>query len=206
MQNRELFENLACKRLDFDFYQNETSEVAKLLIGKVLVKQTGDSLLTGIISEAEAYISQGDAASHSACGQTKRNEAMFFAGSTVYVYKIYGIHYCINVVTEPEGVGAAVLLRAVIPTYGIEIMSENRGICRYERLCSGPGNLTQAFGIDLSHNTTSFLSDELFISSFGGLVHPEIIATERIGITKSSDLKLRFLLKNVSYFLKNYKI
>ena len=182
-----------------------TQVVAKELIGKMLVKVGhGEQPLAGIIVETEAYLSAGDGASHSAPGLTQRNRAMFARGGILYVYKIYGVHHCVNVVTEAEGVGCAVLLRAIQPVSGIDAMINNRSTKTIESLCKGPGNLARAFGFTRQYDFASLLTDKLFIQK-GLVVPPEDIVTgSRVGIKKSADLQLRFYLKNSSCVSKKH--
>lgn len=190
----DLFEKYRSLRLNRDFYLRNPETVAKEFIGKTIVRVCDNSIIAGIITETEAYLGLGDLASHSAMGLTSRNAAMFMDGGTIYVYKIYGMHFCVNAVTEESGRGSAVLLRALQPIHGIEIMSENRNTNDIKKLCKGPGNLTRALGIDRRFDKKSFLSDDIFISSFNSLSNNEISASKRIGITKSSELELRFSL------------
>ncbi|HPI21002.1 MAG TPA: DNA-3-methyladenine glycosylase [Candidatus Kapabacteria bacterium] len=177
-----------------DFFLQKTEVVARLLLGKVLVKKEGNSFLAAMISETEAYLSENDYASHSAVGQTKRNSAMFLEGGILYVYKIYGVHHCINFVTEENGIGAAVLIRSAIPILGINEMKINRKTEKLENLCKGPGNLAKAYGFTLQDNFSSLQYEELFLQDFISFNDENIKITKRIGITKSSDLELRFLV------------
>lgn len=181
-------------KLDLSFFQANTETVARELIGKTLVRSIDDKLLSGIIVETEAYLSSGDLASHSAVGQTNRNSAMFMDAGTVYIYKIYGLHHCVNVVTEPRGIGAAVLIRAMQVIDGLELMQNNRGISDIKKLCNGPGNLCKALNIDSNLNKSSFLSDKVFISAYNSIFNPPIKVGKRVGISKSKDLELRFQL------------
>jgi DNA-3-methyladenine glycosylase len=190
-----------------EFYKQPTEHIARDLLGKVLVwrptpahisEGIDDLTLAGRIVETEAYLHIGDAASHSARGCTPRNEAMFAAGGILYVYKIYGIRHCINVVTEEEGKGCAVLIRALEPLLGIPFMQQQRGVEDVRRLCNGPGNLAQAFGFTLAQNRLSLGTSNLCICSLPDakrLIDEIIATTTRIGITKDVHLPLRFFLK-----------
>jgi len=193
------FSTLLNKKLDVQFYLQNTKTVAKELIGKILVHRLNDIVLSGIIVETEAYLSKNDLASHSAPGKTERNSVMFQSGGKLYVYKIYGIHHCINVVTEREGIGAAVLIRSIQPITGIEQMMKFRNTKIIENLCKGPGNVAKAFGFNLKHNGMSLLSNDLFIFSNNSIDLTDIAQTIRIGISKSKSLKLRFFLKNSNF-------
>ncbi len=195
--------NLLKNKLEKQFYLQKTQKVAKELIGSILIHKVDNKYLAGIIVETEAYLAENDLASHSAPGQTKRNSSMFENGGILYVYKIYGIHHCINVVTEAKGIGAAVLIRSIQPIYGIEQMIKFRKTSQIENLCKGPGNVAKAFGFNLEHNGLSLNSKNLFISKTNS-IHPEnIIQTTRLGISKSKNLELRFLLKNSPFVSGN---
>jgi DNA-3-methyladenine glycosylase len=184
-------------KLAIEFYLQKPEIVARNLIGKLLVKVVGEHIYTGMISETEVYLAEGDLASHSAGGQTKRNSAMFDTGGILYVYQIYGMHYCANAVTEQSGQGSAVLLRAVQPIIGIEQMHINRNTNKTSLLSDGPAKLCQAFQIGIADNRKSLLSDEIFIAKYHDFTDEMIETTQRIGITKSADLKLRFVLKKI---------
>lgn len=191
--------------LNHEFYLQSADIVAKEIIGCYFVRQLPNGeKLAGRIVETEAYLSEGDKASHSAPGPTPRNKAMFGQGGTLYVYMIYGIHHCINVVTEPEGIGSAVLIRALEPVEGLEIMMNNRKKYNIDSLCCGPGNVSCAMGLDLNDNARSLCHFDLFISKNGDIDPNEIVTTTRIGITKSAEFPLRFYLKN-SLFVSGRK-
>lgn len=183
-------------KLGQDFYQRDTELVARELIGKLLVRIAQDQIYAGMITETEAYLAEGDLASHSAVGMTPRNSAMFETGGTLYVYKIYGVHFCANVVTEPSGIGSAVLLRAVEPIIGIDEMCKNRNKNDLRILCNGPGKLCSAFKISKEDNFKSLMGSEIYIADYIGIPSEMIENTSRIGITKSADLRLRFLINN----------
>jgi len=140
------------------FYDRPTLEVARDLLGKVLVHRTVDGLTSGAIVEAEAYIGETDPACHAAPGPTRRNEPLYGDPGHAYVYFNYGVHHLVNAVTERRGYPAAVLIRALEPIDGIEVMRMRRGRGRggaqipEHDLCKGPGNLTRAMGIALGEN------------------------------------------------------
>jgi DNA-3-methyladenine glycosylase len=192
------------KKLDADFYFQRTETVAKKLLGKILVKKSGKNIIAGLIVEVEAYLPDDDFSSHSAIGLTQRNKVMFDEGGKLYVYKIYGVHHCINVVTEKKGIGAAVLIRAVEPICGVDIMMKNRNCDSLSKLCKGPGNLAKAFGFDMKHNGLSLNSEGLYIADFKKIDEKSIRASKRIGISKSADLNLRFFI-NESKFISGSK-
>lgn len=166
------------KVLEKDFYQQQdVFTVAQKLLGKGLFTK---GPIGGIIVETEAYAGIHDRACHVyGDRRTKRVEAMYGPGGHAYVYKCYGIHHLINAVTGAEGVAEAVLIRALIPTHGIETMISRRG--RKENLTSGPGTLCQALGITLDHYSLSLDSSELWICDLG-LTPKKIEATPRIGV------------------------
>lgn len=179
------------------FYLRKTEKVAKDLLGKIIVKNIEDNIiLAGKIVETEAYLSQNDSASHSANGITKRNEAMFDEGGIIYVYKIYGIHHCINVVTEQDSIGSAVLIRAVEPLMGIEKMKKLRGTENIYNLCNGPAKLAQAFDFNIKDNSSSLFNSKLFIQQYENIGKSLIITSRRVGINKSFELHLRFFIND----------
>lgn len=189
--------NISLKEIgDFvsdDFFLMGTAEVAQKLLGKILVVfDKAGNMLGGRINETEAYLSKNDAASHSFCGKTKRNAAMFETGGTVYVYRSYGIHFCLNIVTEQMGIGAAVLLRSIIPMFGLDLMKNYRMKGDAKNLSNGPGKLTQALNINLSDNFKKINHSNIFVLDDGS--KPDFTTTKRIGITKSADLPLRFVI------------
>jgi DNA-3-methyladenine glycosylase len=178
--------------LSREFYLQPTLDVARDLLGKVLIHRTPRGILAGRIVEAEAYTSN-DPACHACKGMTKRNAVMFGEPGHAYVYFTYGMYYCFNAVTAPEGVGEGALVRAVEPLEGVEIMEENRGTEVLTNLCSGPGKLCMAFGLDGRHNGLDLTNSELVIVDDGWLPG-EIVAAKRIGIRQGVDLPWRFYL------------
>ena len=170
------------------FYDHPVVEVAQDLIGCVL-SHDGSS---GVIVETEAY-HQSEPASHSFVGLTKRTRIVFGPPGYAYLYRSYGIHACLNAVCEPEGVGAAVLIRALEPLEGIDLMRERRGLERVESLCSGPGKLTQALGIGLELNGSDLILGPILIARRPPAWRAvEVVASRRIGITKAVELPWRF--------------
>lgn len=158
------------------------------------------------IVETEAYLYRDDLACHASRGATPRNQPMFESGGTCYVYLIYGINLCMNVVTEAAGIGSAVLLRAVAPLLGESLMRKNRRLpAKYKPslLTGGPGKLTQALGIDLSHNGLTFHQKNFKIVDLKrDLREEEIGVSPRIGITKSAELPLRFFIRESPWLSK----
>ena len=167
-----------------DFYERPTLEVAKDLIGKVLVHETRAGMASGTIVEAEAYIGESDPACHAAPGPTARNAPLYGPPGIAYVYLNYGIHYLVNAVTESEGWPAAVLIRALEPVDGVPLMRRRRGKpadVNVNDLCRGPGNLTKALGIDLRQNLRDLTNSSLRIEDRGAAPRP-IAWSRRIGI------------------------
>ena len=172
------------------FYDRPTLEVTVDLIGKVLVHRTRAGLAAGMIVEAEAYIGEDDPACHAAPGPTKRNEPLYGPPGVAYVYLNYGMHYLVNAVTEAKGAPAAVLIRALEPLDGIELMTKRRRIGRRliqeAELCRGPGNLTKALGITLKENRLDLTSSRLWIEDRGLSAGPARWGT-LIGITRGAE-------------------
>ena len=174
--------------LSADFYDRPVLEVAPDLLGCVV--RHGET--SGVIVETEAY-HLSEPACHAFVGLTARTATLFGPPGRAYVYRSYGIHALLNAVCEPEGVGAAVLIRALEPLDGLEVMRARRGLQRAEDLCSGPGKLSQALGIELSENDTSLLDGLVTIEERPAAWRDvRWVAGERIGITKAVDLEWRF--------------
>lgn len=169
-----------------DFYARSVHAVARDLVGCV-VRHGGTA---GRIVETESYHEE-EPACHAFVGLTARTRVLFGPPGDAYVYRSYGIHALLNAVAEEEGTGAAVLIRALEPLDGIEMMRARRGVQRVEDLCSGPGKLTQALGIGLELNGSSLLAGPIHILPRQGH-QPNIASGVRIGITKAADLPWRF--------------
>jgi DNA-3-methyladenine glycosylase len=181
-------------RLPRAFYARPTLEVAADLLGKVLVHRTRAGVTSGIIVEVEAYVGESDPACHAAPGPTKRNTLMYGPPGHAYVYLNYGVHYLVNIVTEPKLYPAAVLIRALEPLEGVGLMRKRRMRSRTARhqntaanisdhaLCKGPGNVTHAMGITLQDNGTDLLGNTLFLEDRGYRIE-EVCWGPRIGIT-----------------------
>lgn len=193
-------ENIVSQKiLSTSFYRRHPAEVARDLLGKILVYESEDGICQGKIVETEAY-HQSDPASHTYRGMTPRNAVMFGEPGHAYVYFTYGMHYCLNTAAAEAGTGAGVLLRAVEPLRGIEIMQARRRTTIPTNLCSGPGKLTQAFGITAAHNGISLFSPPLFIlDAHQELRSEQIVAAPRVGITKATEKPWRFYIKDNKY-------
>jgi len=190
------------------FYDRGTAEVARDLLGCTLESTLDDRLVRGRIVEVEAYLGPHDPACHAAVGLTERNRHLHGPPGTVYVYRIYGMHWCVNAVTREAGHGSAVLIRALSPVYGVEHMQERRGHSPGGReaslrgIANGPGKLCQALGITGAHSGTRFDRAPLRILRPGGdeaLEDAEVVVTPRIGITQAADWPLRFLIAGESH-------
>ena len=185
------------KRLGKSFFDRSVHEVAPALIGTtLLVNGVG-----GIITEVEAY-HHTEPAAHSYNGPTPRNRVMFGPPGHIYVYRSYGIHWCVNFVCEAEGSAGAVLIRALQPTQGIGLMRRRRGLDDERALCSGPGKLTQALDISIVHNGHAI--DAAPFALHAATMKPEIVTDTRIGITKAADLPWRYGLKSSRFVSKRF--
>lgn len=183
-----------------DFYLQDTIQVARKLLGCYLVHYSVDGLIGGKIVETEAYLQQ-DPACHASRGKTKRNAVMFGPPGKAYVYFTYGMYHCFNAVTRKEGIGEAVLIRALEPIEGIEMMKIKRNRDKIKDLCSGPAKLVQSLGITMEHNGSDLISGSVTINKAIETVK-EIVVTTRIGIKAGADLPLRFYIKDNSFISK----
>ncbi len=188
--------------LDRSFYGRDTVIVAKELLGKILVRRINDKLLSGIIVETEAYRSSDDPASHSYKGITNRNKVMFEEVGYSYVYFTYGNYYCLNIVAKDKNSDAgAVLIRAIEPLEGIDIMKENRNKDLYE-LTNGPGKLTKALMIDKRLNGLDLTKEGILYVRDNNINNIEIISTPRIGIKTALDKYWRFYINGNRFVSK----
>jgi DNA-3-methyladenine glycosylase len=175
-------------RLGHEFYARSVQDVARELVGCVV--RHGET--AGRIVETESY-HMDEPACHAFAGVTERTRTLFGPAGNAYVYFSYGIHSLLNAVAEEEGVGAAVLIRALEPVDGVEVMRARRGVRSDEELCSGPGKLTQALGIGLSLNGSSLVDGPIeVLARESGAREPRIVVGERVGITKAVELPWRF--------------
>jgi len=189
-------------KLSTDFYLRNVTTVAKDLLGKIIVHVHNDNILSAKIVEVEAYQGENDKASHSYGGISERNKVMFDAGGKLYVYLIYGIYYCANVVTGKAGQGDAILIRAVEPIDGIDLMFNNRkkkvrkSNLSKQQLTNGPAKLCEAFNISKEHNGLSLNGNKVFLLNNKTIEDKKIKTTTRIGISKSKELKWRYYIKD----------
>jgi len=185
------------------FYRRDTVTVAAKLLGKIIVKTEKNRILSGMIVETEAYKGKNDPASHSYNGITKRNYMMFEDGGKTYVYFIYGNHFCFNIVTEKKGTGSAVLIRAVEPLEGIDIMKKRRPKAKdIYNLTNGPGKFCSAFGINKNHNGLDLTEGDIIL--INSLDKFRILKSRRVGIEKGNQLQYRFFI-NGNKFISRHK-
>ncbi len=185
-------------RLDKTFFDRSVHAVAPDLIGATLLFNG----VGGLIVEVEAY-HHTEPAAHSFRGPTERNAVMFGAAGYVYVYRSYGIHWCVNFVCEPKGSASAVLIRAVEPTQGIATMRRRRGLSDIRLLCAGPGRVCEALAITRAHNGLALDEPPFELRTRQGEV--EVVSGVRIGITKAADLPWRYGLKGSRFLSKPFR-
>jgi DNA-3-methyladenine glycosylase len=193
-----------------DFFVDSPDEVARRLLGKLLVRNPDspeDEITTGRIVEAEAYFSSGDPAAHAYSGKTPRNAVLYGPPGVAYVYLIYGMHYCLNISCEPEGTAGCVLLRALEPVAGLATMAKRRGLlpeASSAMLASGPGRLCQAMRITRAHHNGLAVtqSASVLMAMEDGYLPPQIDVTPRIGIQKAADRLLRFTIRGNRFVSK----
>jgi DNA-3-methyladenine glycosylase len=186
------------RQLTPDFFARSVHEVAPDLIGATFFAYD----VGGVIVEVEAY-HHTDPAAHSFSGQTPRNAVMFGPPGRVYVYRSYGIHWCINFVCEPAGSASAVLIRALMPTAGIAVMRRRRGVATDRLLCSGPGRLCQALAITGAHNGAAL--DQPPFTLLARTAPVTIVSGPRIGLSKAADLPWRYGLKGSRFLSRPFR-
>ena len=175
------------------FFARPAESVAAELIGTMMVSRVGGVETAGVIVETEAYLGVRDPASHAWGGRrTVHNAAIYGPPGTWYVYRSYGMHWCANLVCATEGEAAAVLIRALEPVVGLDVMRVRRGGVPDARLCSGPGNLCQALGITRALDALPMKRSEVTVQR--GAAPQQVAATPRIGITRAADWPLRFVV------------
>lgn len=181
------------------FFAQSSEALARDLLGTTLLHRTNKGPLAGTIVEVEAYLGKGDPAAHSSVGKTRRTRAIFGLPGHAYVYRIYGLHRCFNVVAEPDGVPGCVLVRAIQPTCGSSTMQVTRRARQRVDIASGPGKLTVAMAIGMELYGADLLASPLTIRVPKQAARPAIGTSPRIGIRKARDLQLRFFVKNSPY-------
>lgn len=174
-----------------EFYARKTIQVARDLLGRIVVRRLGRTLLAGRIVETEAYLGSDDPASHAARRQTPRNAVMFGPPGHAYVYFTYGMHFCFNAVAH-DGLAGAVLIRALEPLAGLEEMERRRGAPDRRQLTNGPAKLCQALGIGRPENRLPLFAGALQVVDAPGVSRRRIVARPRVGIRAGADLLYRF--------------
>lgn len=179
-----------------EFYDRDTEIVAREMLGAILECTTELGTSSGMIVETEAYIGEHDPACHAAAGRTRRTAPLYGRPGISYVYFIYGVHWCFNAVTRPEGMPGAVLVRALQPLAGIPSMRQRRGPTISDlNLANGPGKLCAALGIDGTMNELSLQNKPLVVRHGPGVDSSQIVTAKRIGITKAADWPLRYYIE-----------
>jgi DNA-3-methyladenine glycosylase len=184
------------------FYDRDTEQVARDLLGAVLRCTTANGVASGRIVETEAYLGEHDLACHAAAGLTARTRWLYGAPGTAYVYFIYGVHWCFNAVTRAVGSPSAVLVRALEPLDGVELMRERRGEVRDRDLTNGPGKLCEALGITGALNGQPLRKSAIEILRGEEITDSRVRVTPRIGITKSAEWPLRWYVADNAYVSK----
>lgn len=205
--NSEPAQNIFTKsvKLSREFYIRSSIDVAEELLGKYLVRRSGEYVAAGKIVEVEAYCGASDPASHAYRGKTTRNEVMFRHGGYLYVYFIYGMYYCCNIVTGDEDIAEAVLIRGIEPVSDLPWLSANRfgrtDVSRREimNLTNGPGKICSAFDISLKDSGTDLCGDTIFLLDAPRPDKSQIAVSGRIGITRAADLPWRFFISDNPY-------
>lgn len=199
------------KRLGRDFFIRDTLTVSKQLLGKRVVRNHNGVVLTAMIVETEAYIGTIDAATHAYRGMTERNKVMWEEGGALYVYQIYGMYFCMNVITEPKGIPAGVLIRAVEPLDNIDKMAALRKMdlstASVYSLTSGPGRVCQALGVTKKENGIDLVTNEnIYITEYTDIDQSQIAITPRINIDyapEAAQYPWRFFIKGNPFVSKH---
>jgi DNA-3-methyladenine glycosylase len=179
------------------FYDRDTEQVSRELLGCVLETKSRDGTTAGVIVETEAYIGEHDPACHAAAGRTKRTEPLYGPPGIAYVYFIYGMYWCVNAVTRAQGLPSAVLIRALEPVTGLDLMRERRGHPGSERdLTNGPGKLCIALGITAEHNGAILQQGPIVIRAGKNVAARDVVVAPRIGIKKAADWPLRWYIRD----------
>lgn len=182
------------------FYARDTELVARDLLGAILETHSEQGVTSGRIVETEAYVGEHDAACHAAAGRTARTDPLYGPPGVAYVYFIYGVHWCVNAVTRPAGLPSAVLIRALEPVDGIDVMWKRRPRAkRVAELTNGPGKLCAALGIVGAHNRLPLQQPPIVIRRGAPVAATDIVETTRIGITKAADWPLRWYVRGSEF-------
>jgi DNA-3-methyladenine glycosylase len=187
-----------------DFYDRDTEVVARELLGAVLECTTSEGIARGRIVETEAYLGEHDLACHAAVGRTSRTDPLYGAPGTAYVYFVYGMHWCFNAVTRAVGLPSAVLIRAVEPIDGLDLMRRRRNLSsgRESDLTNGPAKLCQALAIDVRHNRLPLQRAPIVIRAGISVPNHEVAISPRIGITRCADWPLRWFIRGNAFVSK----
>jgi DNA-3-methyladenine glycosylase len=186
-----------------EFYDRDTEIVAREMLGTILECRTDRGTASGIIVETEAYIGEDDPACHAAVGRTRRTDPLYGRPGISYVYFIYGVHWCFNAVTRAEGLPSAVLVRALEPLTGLDLMRERRGPkINGAALTNGPGKLCAALGIDGTMNGLPLQRGRLVVREGSPVADSDVAISKRIGITKAADWPLRYYIRDNLYVSK----
>ncbi len=185
-------------RLDPALLPVETRALARVLLGCVLVRESNEGRAAGRIVETEAYL-PGDPACHAYAGKTPRNATLFGPPHRAYVYQIYGTLFCFNVSSEAAGCGAGVLVRALQPLEGLELMRRRRGVQPERDLCRGPGRLCQALAIDRAFDGADLATDSRLWLARDGYARTRIGRSPRIGVTRAAEHRLRYFIGGDGY-------
>jgi DNA-3-methyladenine glycosylase len=186
--------------LPADFFARDTRIVARELLGAVLECTTADGVASGRIVETEAYLGSDDPACHAVSGRTQRTYNLFGPAGIAYVYFIYGAHWCFNAVTEREGIGSAVLVRAIEPLDGVELMRRRRPRARKDaELTNGPGKLCAALGVTGELDGVQLRDGPLVVRAGDAVPDHDVLVSPRIGITRAADWPLRWMIRGNAY-------
>lgn len=188
-------------RIGRSFYERRTPQVAREVLGKMLVRVVDGRRLSGLIVETEAYRGSRDPASHAYRGKTRRNAVMFGEAGHAYVYFTMGLHYCLNLTTEERGTPGAVLVRAIEPREGVDEMRKSRGISEISGLASGPGKVTEALCIDGEFNGEDVVTSERLFLEEGERIS-NVGTSPRIGISKGVSRRWRFFVRGNKFVSK----
>ena len=193
--------------MNHSFFRQDTVELARKLLGCLLLHRTPDGVAGGMIVETEAYVGAIDKACHAYRNRSERTEIMYYDGGYAYVYFIYGMHHCFNVVTGPEGEGNAVLIRALEPVIGLELMQQRRYTKTVRHLCSGPGRVCQALGITKNEYGLDLCAADspLRLIRYRYIPDAQIVATPRINVAYAEEAAAwpwRFYVKDNLYVSK----